>query len=185
MKNIIKVILKVLVILFSIDFLTLISADLIELANSRAQTTTAFYVSLITALLVSIFTALFLLFLWRNIDKIAIAVTGQQDDDELRASKTNKELFTILIRVVGLYIIATTIPYMVWLLINDLLDIKFGHTFSQFAEFYQIMKLVVMPWIYQIAKLIAGIWLYVGANRMSGIADNIWRKVVKPDNPEE
>jgi hypothetical protein len=99
---------------------------------------------------------------------VAEIMIGDMDANQLVITGSSEEVYKILIKFLGLYLIVTSLPFMLgqlpWVLI-----VATGRPNSQsiFVDppFYVAQQ--IAPWLTQIITLIIGIWLFFGGKTIA------------------
>jgi len=184
MKSIIKVALRIILVVLFLQWanssLTYINST-IFIFTTPAHSDSVLS-SFITTAVYIVLGALVLLFLWRSTDKIVDFLAKGLNESTLVISTDNIDLIRVVTRVMGIYLIVTSIPYV--------FGILGGHYY--WAQFYRNLGLRPLDdWqVWEIQRMIVyfvtllfGLLLVLGSKQIMRALRYIWNAGnVKKDN---
>lgn len=170
MRAIIKAALRIIIIILFITLLrnVLINVQIIILGYHNEYYDNIF-------IDISIFIGFFILstallyFFWRKTDWFVKILAGKTVDTELTISTSNIDLLKVAMRILGMYLIITSIPDLIGLSAYHirLLQVK------DFVYPYTLQAEVIKDAIVGLITFGIGIWLLLGTRRITRIIDNI------------
>ncbi|MDO9334381.1 MAG: hypothetical protein Q7T57_07675 [Dehalococcoidales bacterium] len=152
MHSIIKALMRIMIIWAFLNIITYIPASIVNAFSMKefyldSRLTGIIYAVLLLLLLIVLF------FLWRKTDYIVKKLVGEVDAQEQIINISGSDLYRLLLRIMGIYMILTTIP--------EISRILFQYFYYQ-ADVFALHNFDFIYWVPQIVKIIIGICLVIG-----------------------
>lgn len=172
MRTILKAFIRITALVFALQSLKGLSDSFTNFAIFSREDLWPGFIYLGGVLLVIAISVLTLYFTWRKTDKIVTWLVGEVNENEIIINTSNVELFKVIIRAFGVYLLATSIPRLFGLFAYHLLSAPLLRRIP-LSEFQQIER--IQTWVVQIATALLGIWLLLGAKPIAKALANFWK----------
>jgi hypothetical protein len=180
MRAIITVGLRILIIYIFLLFLNEILKNFYVISDtinhSGGDTFTLF--SLLGVCMVVI---LILVIAWIKAGWLSSVLASDLDDNSLVISSTNLEIFRVAMKIVGLVLLATTIPTIAGLIAYQIVLTQPDPVYSTVKE----QATLIRYWVIPVVKILIGIWLVLGFRGTITAISKIWNTARMTNNEDE
>ena len=162
MRMIIKAIVRVVIVLSAVRFLTYLASipGGIAVESRYAAEPAGPWVYAAASAVAAVLWAGVLSVLWVKTDWIVRRIAGEIPDTELAVTTSNTELYSVILRAVGAYLIATSIPGLAGM-VGRSLSIAISRPAYPFA-YGTDMPVQVEAWVTGMVTLVVGLVLVTG-----------------------
>jgi hypothetical protein len=169
MKTIIKAVIKIITLLFAIKLLSPLVSNIATTVIAYQENRQYALIYLVSALITIIVSALVLYFGWWKTDKIVRLIAGDLDENAIVVSTSNVDLYRVIISVLGIYLLATSIPGLISLISDHFYFARMGLTLDMVPN-------EIGRWTFQIVTFLLGIWLAIGSKPITKFFSSIWKQ---------
>jgi hypothetical protein len=173
MKTIIKAIIKIIALVFALKLLSPLLggiANVMMAYRDNGQYTLIYSVSVLLLILIA---ALVLYFGWWKTDRIVRLIAGDLKENALAISTSNVDLYRVILSVLGIYLLATSVPNLFGLISEHFYYAQMypGISFEPNTTANEIKG-----WVSQGVYILIGIWLTVGSKPIAKFFVRIWKQ---------
>jgi hypothetical protein len=184
MKTLVKSAIRIIILLWGLRYLLLLINNVSNaLVDYSSTSFTEIYQgqSLFFVLCAAIIPALIiwgiLFLLWWKSDWLVLIISGNSEDNEIKITASNLDVFWVVSQILGLYFVVSSIPILLGLFVNHIKYNSIGVTDS----------IIIPDWVTPLATMVIGIILLIGLKR-------IWKYLVvlkesfinpKDEDPEQ
>ena len=175
-RAIIRIILIVIFLSTLLGFIRYLENILIVIPRTGEHATWFQIYLLFAAFIISI---LILVFFWWKTNWLVNILAGRVSNHELIISTTNIDLIKVSMRILGIWLVADSLPKLVGL-------IGYHITLPSSDLLVDIHAQEIENWITTAGKIIVGFWLVLGTRGIYRAFDKLWDKTeVVHDEPKQ
>jgi hypothetical protein len=180
MKTIIKAIIKIIALVFALQLLSPLVANIItvirmyndNIYTGNGQGILIYFLA--EALFIILIAALVLYFGWWKTDKIVRLIAGDLKENALVVSTSNVNLYRVILSVLGICLLVTSVPSLLGLISYHIYG---AQTYSDiFRPPPDVVASEIERWVLQIVTFLIGIWLTVGSKPIAKFFVRIWKQ---------
>jgi hypothetical protein len=160
MHTLIKAAVRLVIILMSLQLLTLFANGLANIVD-------------LLIIGVALVGALILYILWRKSDWLVKKLAGDINENELVINTSNLDLINVVMRVIGMFLILISIPKLAGLIAYRGV-LANAYTDMLLASNARATASEIKEWITNIGTLLIGLWLALGGAGIVQVFNKIW-----------
>ena len=175
MRSLIKAAIRIIIILFFFQllrqFLSAISS-FTYMSHYSGYEDIAFPLAIVIA--TGIVAIIVLVVLWIKTDWLVKVIAGDLNENELVINTSNSDLIKTALRILGLFLLITSIPELLGLASYHIrIENELSNAFMSLSP--EQKAHLTQEWILLIVKIIIGIWLTTGLKGGKPVADGVSR----------
>ncbi|MFH1032275.1 MAG: hypothetical protein V1767_06920 [Chloroflexota bacterium] len=173
MRSIIKAALRVVIVFAFLEIVASLVKSIGSLLTFRhipdAQDLSTFYVNISIASLIGL---LILWAMWWKTDAIVRILVGNISENELVINTSNLDLIKVSMRILGIYLLATSIPDLFGLIAYHIQNVNLYVELNNIDPKLQADE--IKWWVTTGVTILIGIWLVLGSRGIVTAIDKVW-----------